>query len=275
MMKLLYSRAPRVLMGALLLQLAVVVNHAAAAEQCAAAVVASVKTTVEVGEAGQPDGQDGVRIGDLVSATCKVWPHDRKVLLAALVFETEVEDGKHLVVATVDAATNRVLARYGNSVGEDAATAFGPNSIVIDSAPYQLAPAVRAFGIRFTSSARGASCPDGIWKDELTLFVPRGQFLLPVLQGVAMSRSEAREGCFGGSSPTLIYDEAKLAIAIDKAVSHGYADLLVNARIVRSEPGKDIVGKASAERAVLRFDGQQYRPIKQKPWWLLLHSLEE
>jgi hypothetical protein len=238
----------------------------AADARCAGSVVAAVA-------AGAAIEQDGANVDGLVSSTCKLWPHDRKVVLAALVFSGEGEDNKILVVSTVDAATGRVLSSYRNSVGEDSATEFGADSLAIDSAPYQLSPAVRAFGIRFTSSARGASCPDGIWSDELTLFVPRGKLLVPVLQGMAMSRSEARTGCFGGGAGRLVYDAAKLSIAMGQAVSHGSADLSVSARITRNEPGADFTGKPATERTILRFDGEQYRPVKPQPWWLLLFPL--
>ena len=217
--------------------------------------------------------KEGGSTAGLVSSTCKVWPHDRKVILAALVFSGAGEGNKILAVATVDAATRRVLSSYKHSVGEDAATEFGADSLVIDSAPYQLSPTVRAFGIRFTSSARGASCPDGIWSDELTLFVARGRALQPVLQGMAMSRSEARTGCFGGGAGRLVYDDAKLSLGIDSSTSHGFADLIVSARITRNETGADLAGKPATERTTMRFDGEQYRPLKARPWWLLLLPL--
>ena len=119
----------------------------AADATCDAGVVVAVAAGVAIEkESGSVDG--------MVSSTCKVWPHDRKILLTALVFSGEGEGNKILVVATVDAATRRVLSSYKNSVGEDAATEFGADSLAIDSAPYRLSPTVRAFGIRFTSSAR-------------------------------------------------------------------------------------------------------------------------
>jgi len=238
----------------------------AAAATCDAGLVSAVAASAAI-------EKEGGNVDGLVSSMCKVWPHDRKVILTALVFNGEGEGNKILVVATVDAATSRVLSSYKNSVGEDAATEFGADSLAIDSAPYQLSPTVRAFGIRFASSARGASCPDGIWSDELTLFVPRGKVLQPVLQGMAMSRSEARTGCFGGGAGRLVYDAARLSIGMDQRSSHGFADLIVSARITRNEPGADFIGKPAVERTTMRFDGEQYRPVAARPWWLALFPL--
>lgn len=210
---------------------------------------------------------------DVVSAACKPRPHDRGLLLSAYAFGKD-DDDKTLVVATVDAATRRVVSSYSIVVAEDAAVHFGERSLSIDAAPYQLAPGVRAFGIRFASDARGASCPDGIWSDELTLFVADGKTLRPVLRGVPMVRSEARKGMFCSAGGELIFDEAKLTLGMAPGASHGYADLVLSARITRHDGDKP--GAAKTERQLLRYDGKEYRVAgKGAPWWLSFFPLGE
>lgn len=211
--------------------------------------------------------------GEVVSAACKPWPHDRKLLLSAHAFDTGADEDKTLVVAVVDAAARRVVSSYRVTVGEDAAVHFGERSLAIDAAPYQLAPNVRAFGVRFASDARGASYPDGIWSDELSLFVAEGVALRPVLRGVPMSRSEARKGMFCGAAEELVYDQASLTLGMATAASHGYADLVVAARVIRHEG--DAQGAAKTERYTLRYDGREYRAGKHQPWWLLFFPLGE
>lgn len=206
-----------------------------------------------------------------VSAACKPWPHDPRLLLSAYAFGND-EDDKTLVVALVDAATRRVVSSYQAVAAEDASVHFGGNSLRIDAAPYQLAPGVRAFGIRFASDARGASCPDGIWTDELTLFVADGQALRPVLRGVPMTRSEARKGMFCSGAGELVFDEARLTVGMAPSTSHGYADLVLSARITRQ--GGDRQGRVTTERQTLRYDGQAYRTTAQ-PWWLSFFPLGE
>lgn len=216
--------------------------------------------------------QDAALKADVVSAACKPWPHDRNLLLTAHVFGAGEEEDKTLVVATVDAATRRVVSRYQVFVAEDAAVHFGERSLSIDTAPYQLAPGVRAFGLRFASDARGASCPDGIWRDELTLFVPDGRALRAVLRGVPMERSEARKGMFCSAGGELVFDEARLTLGMAPTASHGYADLVLSARITRHDGDKP--GAVRTERQTLRYDGTEYRAAGQ-PWWLSFFPLGE
>lgn len=174
----------------------------------------------------------------------------------------------------MDAATRRVVSSYHIAVAEGAAVHFGGRSLSIDAAPYDLAPGVRAFGIRFASDARGASCPDGIWSDELTLFVPHGKALRPVLRGVPMSRSEARQGMFCSGTGDLVFDQARLTLGLAPGASHGYADLVLSARITRHDG--DQPGVVKTERQVLRYDGREYRAgSKGAPWWLSFFPLGE
>lgn len=209
----------------------------------------------------------------VVASACKPWPHDRNLLLSASAFDTGAEDDKLLVVAVVDATARRVVSRYQVMVGEDAAVHIGPRSLSIDTARYQLAPGVRAFGVRFASDARGASCPDGIWTDELTLFVAEGKTLRPVMRGMPMSRSEARKGMFCGAAQELVYDEARLTLGVAASASRGYADLVVSARVTRF--AGDQQGAAKTERQTLRYDGKEYRAGKNAPWWLSFFPLGE
>jgi hypothetical protein len=210
----------------------------------------------------------GIPYNDADAATCKRAPDDPARTLAALAYPADGEDAKTLVVAVVDSRTTRVIRNYQVDVTEDAALMVGADSLALDTAPYRLAPGVRAFGLRFRSDARGASCADGIWRDELTLFVPDGARLRPVLKGLAMSRSWARKGCFGNGGDTLVYDEATLSIALAPTSTKGYADLEVSARIRRNGEGT-----AAVERLMLRYDGAEYRIGGKVPWWFVTMPL--
>ena len=246
-MKLILAALP--LLGASLLPLAA---QGETTNYCATRIAVAVAKNADI------------RYHDADAATCKSAPADPATTLAALAYPADATQTKTLVVAVVDARTARVVRRYQQEVTEDSAVMVGADSLSLDTAPYQLAPGVRAFGLRFNSDARGASCADGIWRDELTLFVPDGAELRPVLRGLAMSRSWARKGCFGNGGGTLEYDEATLSIALAPARSKGYADLEVSARIRRNG-----AGAAKVERVMLRYDGEQYRISGKAPWWLV------
>lgn len=210
----------------------------------------------------------GIRYNEADAATCKSAPGNPARTLAALAYPADASQAKTLVVAVVDAHSTRVLESYRQEVIEDAAVMVGADSLSLDTARYQLAPGVRAFGLRFRSDAHGASCAEGIWRDELTLFVPDGGSLRPVLKGLAMSRSWARKGCFGNGSGTLVYDAATLSIALAPTRTKGYADLEVTARIRRNGEGA-----ATVERLLLRYDGDEYRPSGAEPWWFVMMPL--
>ena len=210
----------------------------------------------------------GIRYEAVDAATCKSAPDDPGRTLAALAYPANQEGVKKLVVAVVDGSTTRVVRHYQVDVTEDSALMVGADSLSLDTAPYRLAPGVRAFGLRFRSDARGASCADGIWRDELTLFVPDGAGLRPVLQGLAMSRSWARKGCFGNGGETLVYDEATLSIALAPTRTNGYADLEVSATIRRNGEGT-----ATVERVMLRYDGAEYGIGGKTPWWFVAMPL--
>lgn len=174
------------------------------------------------------------RGGAAIAAACKVWPHDRRTLLSAVVFDTGNAEQKTLAVAMVDAGSGRVERSYETEVVVDSAVDFGERSLSIDTAPYELARGVRAFGLRFTSAAGGPGCADGISRDELTLFVPDGTTLRPVLQGLAMTRM----------------------------------DIVVTAQVRRMTNAGGSDGKPKTERTTLRYDGDEYRGAGRPPWWL-------
>jgi hypothetical protein len=237
-----------------------------AAESCQAAVATAVAKSAGI-KRKKSTQEDFV-----VAAACKLWPYDNKTLLSAIAFSTDNVDEKVLVVAMSDAKSGRVINWHKTEVSEDAAVHVGEGSLSIDTAPYQLAKGVRAFGVRFTSDAPGASCAEGVWSDELSLFIPTPESLEPVLQGLAMTRKEARKGCFG-DVPELVYDDAKLSLGLAKTNSHGFADLIVTARVRREGEAVGSSGKATIEQYTLRYDGNEYQGTDMVPWWLTFFSL--
>jgi len=209
----------------------------------------------------------------VIAQACKAWPHDPTVLLAALAYGKREDDRRTLAVAMVDTATQRMISTYVVLLREDAGLHFLPYSLSIDTARYQLAPDLRAFGVRLAPSSN-ADCPDALSDDELTLFVPDGPALRPVLPRLAMSRSVAKTGCFGGgNAQQLVYDDAKLSVAVALAASQGLADLVVTARIRQVAGYKAPNAPVRQERVTLRYDGSAYRVAPGRaPWWLTQSS---
>jgi len=258
-------RCSRLLAAAILTQCASAAHAAERIERCPKPVVAALAQRAGIAPA---KGE-----APLVTQVCKVWPHDPNVLLAALAYGKRDDDRRTLVVAMVDAGTRRVISDYVVALRENTGMRVLPYSLDIDTARYQLAPDLRAFGVRFARWS-DAECPDRLASDELTLFVPDGAALRPVLPRLAMSRLLAKSGCFGGGSPQpLVADDAKLTVAIAPGTSHGLADLVVTARVQQVATQEQPGGPVRQERVTLRYDGSAYGVGQgQAPWWLVLSS---
>jgi hypothetical protein len=172
----------------------------------------------------------------------------------------------------LDARTLRVRSRYRTTVDEDALTLVDDASIHLDTGRYRLDDSVRAFGVRFVSAAVGASCPDANWGDELTLFVPEGRTLRPVLR-LNMYRQLATRGCLSVWSTDAVWEDAKLTLDVERTRSHGFADLLVTAKIETEGNAEREYPAPRVERLMMRYDGREYRPVTASPtdlppWWM-------
>ncbi len=88
---------------------------------------------------------------------------------------------------------------------------------------------------------------------------PDGRTLRPVLQ-LNVSTQRALSGCVGAAIPGAVVESAELGIALADGRSHGYADLVVRAKIdtwAADETRK--VPRPRTEMRTLRFDGRAMR----------------
>ncbi|ABB12033.1 hypothetical protein [Burkholderia lata] len=209
----------------------------------------------------------------VVASACKVMPNAPETTIAAVAFDSlpkskNPDDSEKLqVVALVEGG--KVVAAEKSVVQEDATTEIGENSYRIDTARYQLSPDLRAFGVVFTSSARGASCPDADADGELTLWVREGNHIRSVfgtnLRGWVSVEGESCGPGVGDASS----EEARMTVAVDKTSSHGFADLSITAHITKTQR-KDgeysDTGKRTA-RTVVHYDGKTYGIDMFRNFW--------
>jgi len=209
----------------------------------------------------------------VVASACKAMPNAPGTTIAAVAFDSlpkskNPDDSTKLqVVALVEGG--KVVAAERAVVQEDAATEIDENSYRIDTAPYRLSPDMRAFGVVFTSSARGASCPDASASEELTLWVREGTRIRPVfgtnLYGWVSSEGTACGAGVGDARS----EDARMTIAVEKTSSHGFPDLSITARITKTQR-KDgeysDTGKRTA-RTVVRYDGKSYGIDMFRTFW--------
>ncbi len=182
----------------------------------------------------------------LVTAACKRSPVDSDVLIVAAAYVQD-DDDKNEIVALVDTRARLVRAAFTGTIAEDTITRVG--SFRIDTARYELAPGVRAFGVDFSSIGHASGASEFIRSGpERTLFVQQGTTLRPVLVGFALTTWNAlpereRRG-----------ELSNWTIEIGTTQSHGLFDLVA---IRTTEPDQDGT-PALIDRNVLHFDGKTY-----------------
>ena len=181
----------------------------------------------------------------LVTATCKRSPVDANVLIVAAAYAQD-EDSKNEIVALVDTRRSALRAAFTGVIVEDAVVKVG--SFTIDTAHYDLAPGVRAFGVDFNSQAYVSAAWEFRRERERTLFIQDGTRLRPVLVGFALTTWNAVPGRKGRG------ELSNWMIAVATTRSHGLSDLVVTRTTEPDEDGTP----ALRERSVLHYDGKTY-----------------
>jgi len=202
----------------------------------------------------------------LVAEACKVWPYDASLALAAVAYPLpESGDGGRvlrLVIAVLGAQEADIRAVHETDLTEDAAFALIEDGLMLDTARYDLARGVRAFGVKVRSSAPGPSCPDGRVNDALTLYVRDGEALRPVFNSYTdfWARVEG-EPCSWAQGQRLVTEEAAFTIGVERSAHNGFADLRVTANVARIESAATTDAEQTVRRRdsrVVRYDGTRY-----------------
>lgn len=196
-------------------------------------------------------------------STCKVWPYAPDKTIAVLMLAPVVNTDPDFInydvaVYVVDSQSGKILSSkyHPKAIMDDA---IYTSSVVIDTARYQLAPDVRAFGVRFNH--RGSSRVNPIGIERLNLYTLNGRQLTLVLNNLQMDEygGEWDGQCAGD------FDETKRTLALGAGSHHGYRDLelqeTANHRTA-VEKGEDCVENPkktiTKPPSVLRFDGKRY-----------------
>ncbi|MFC0153012.1 hypothetical protein ACFFJ4_04975 [Xanthomonas dyei] len=238
-----------------------------AAATCDAGDVAAVAAIATSGVLGGAAAT--VPVERAVAQTCKPWPNDPAIRLAAIAFAADAESvpgerDLELRVAMLDAASGKVLAFYAQEMGEDAAFELAADSLRLDTARYDLTKGVRAIGLVVHSVARGPSCPDFYSNQALTLLVREGRNLRPVLQRDLYAWQRVKgEPCMMGRGD-VITEVANLSLSMAPQAHAVYADIVLTANVATTEStaGSDTdTERTRRVRQVLRYNGQRYVPV--------------
>jgi hypothetical protein len=231
-------RLPSALIACLLVQ--ALPARAAENRECGPSVLAPLGRELKVAHfvpSADDFGEDPA--GVILASSCKRAPDDARLTLAAVGWRTSKEDSKGLAVAIVDEASGAVVALHRDEIEEDAGTRMNNGSLRLDTAPYELAPGVRAFGVDFFSDEQG--CGEGHLGPQRTLYVREGRALRPVLQDLAIAESWYLRGnqprCVSDQreAETAVLESYDVTIALGAAGRNGWRDLALTVTAHRGD----------------------------------------
>jgi hypothetical protein len=164
-------------------------------------------------------------------SACKAWPANPQLTLAVMALAHDASDesasGHDAELVVADSASGAVIAHFyqRNAIVEQEMTF---TDIALDTARYDLSPAIRAFGVRVSYRGRSRVAPSG--ETSLRLYVLENKTLRPVLDGLAVEQANGEwdDRCEG------FYDSTKRTIATGPADREGYASLKVTEKTVHS-----------------------------------------
>lgn len=129
------------------------------------------------------------------------------------------------------------------------------NSIAVDTGRYNIAPEIRAFGVRATNGHQG-----GVSSERITLR------LYAVIDGTLKQIMDPLVTRFAVSDPgdCSEFRETTRIIAISKNVRHGYVNLIVNetsevVEAISSSMGCEQKSQKRKQHYIIPFDGKRYR----------------
>jgi hypothetical protein len=216
-----------------------------------------------------PAGQGMVK--DLSFSHCKVWPFDPGKTIVALAHFQEGSsfsvppdntDGLYdLTVLVVKSDSGEVVNRLFQK-SAFASDAIRLNGISIDTAPYDLARNLRAFGV--TAGFSNSSALNSWEHTQISLYVPQGSGLKQVLGNLVSVKRlhEQVDDC--NESATV----ALRTLAIATTGSHGYADLILREKKTELKGKKEkneckVTEKTFPKNYTLRFNGESYAVPKE------------
>ena len=203
----------------------------------------------------------------VAAAACRAAPSYHGRLVAAA-YRSGHQDDLLLVIAVVDSATGQIGASFKGNLDADAAVRITSGSLWLDTAAYDLAPGVRAFGLDVTSGQPRGCAAVGSGARR-SLFVSQGRFIRPVLQDLPMSEwaliQRGKSACTDGSAPDLTITENFTAtLGLAPTSTRGYRDLVVTGSAARDDGHLD---ERPVLRSVLKWDGRVYSIDEQQRAW--------
>jgi hypothetical protein len=227
------------------------------------------KLAIDYGGGG-PNGERG----DIMNMVCKTHPVNPEQTIVALFYDfpdqsdQNIDESKGFALAVIDLKQNKVISLYQDKIEEDASIRVFDRDLWIDTAHYNLAPGVRAFGVRMDIGYT-PRCGEAGESDYLSLFVEEQNSLRPVLKNFAMSSWEVSEGNFscgyGDSDASYTTNTINRTLELADTSTNGWRDLQVVEHHHQFDSTKPATGESSTLLKVskrlgvkLRLNGKMY-----------------
>ena len=234
---------------------------------CDARTLATVGRFVHVDNFREPAlGQAPDANAMVAASACRAAPAARGRLVAAA-YRSGQQDELLLVIALVDGG--QVGPSFKGNLDSDPSVKIVSGSLWLDTAAYDLAPGVRAFGLDITSGVPRGCAAAGSGARR-SLFVSQGRFIRPVLQDLPMSEwsliQRGKSACTDSGAPDVtITENFTASLGLAPTSTRGYRDLVVTGAASRDDGHLE---ERPAFRCVLKWDGRVYSIEEQQRAWL-------
>jgi len=234
---------------------------------CDARTLAAVGRFVNVANFTEPALGHEADAGAMVAAAaCKAAPAYRGRLVAAA-YRSGHQDDLLLVIALLDAGGN-VASSFKGAMDGDPGLRIVSGSLWLDTAAYDLAPGVRAFGLDLTSGAPRGCAGTGSGARR-SLFVSQGRIIRPVLQDLPMSEwtliQRGKSACTDSSAPELtITENFSASLGLAPGYTRGWRDLMITGLASRDDGRVD---ERPPFGGVLKWNGRIYSIDAQQQAW--------
>lgn len=200
--------------------------------------------------------------GAIIAETCKVWPKNETITLAAIAYRAPSDDVLNLAVAMIDNGRNIVIASYKEVLGKLADIQLGRDGLSIDTARYDVTKGKRAFGVDVTRGPVKDCGESGLGRIR-NLYVLDDDQIRPLIKGFYLSYWRYVPGSNlgwissenAGMASAPVTETITLKIAIGKSLTNGYFDLSVFSVSSYDDGSKSNRVPFQYE---LKYDGRQY-----------------
>jgi hypothetical protein len=187
-------------------------------------------------------------------------------VLSAFAYDSGADYEKDLIVAVADLQNMRVTSGYKEGIQEDAAISAGEGSLTLDTARYVLSKGVRAFGVRFTTSAPSPSCAESSDWDELTLFVQDRHALRPIFRK-EMQYQHALQGCIGHATGHDVWEHGVRTLSVMSSRTNGFFDLRLTETVTAETNMDNLPGNIDPRRRthteLFKYNGATYEKASE------------